>query len=280
MDFRHKFKRRPPFIPSGGIAFALPRRMIEANAEEAIAVSFVTHRRLFGYSYSLLLPRYFHEMPERSGVFILLFSQTKAFAPGAVRPGDVDLLAVPYEGDELVLDQTLAVELKVVRASYGRQGKSPNEFGFSQASALWDLGFPYVAVGHLIVSDQSPSDAWQETMTFEVIDAEGNVRERQSQIVDRLPWMLTDRNYGRLAKACPREEFGLLSAFVRHSDIALAAKSKAHLWYPAGRPASRNPGHSPAVLENVATLFDAHPERWFDNPRYDPPVMPAAPYFE
>lgn len=270
MSFRVKFQKRPPFIGPGGFAFALPKRRLELNAEEAIAVDFVAHRRLFGEGYSRLLPDYFWQMPSQSGVFILLFAPTHMFVPAAQRPGDIDLLVVPYEGDELVLDRTLAMELKVVRASFEKSGKSPNEFGFTQAAALWSLGFPHVGVGHLIISDQSPTEAWQETMTYEVLDREGNVAERPAQVVDRLPWLLIDRVYGRLVKTCPRAELGLLSAFVRHSDLDLAERHKDHLWFPAGRCAARNHAYSPALLRRIADLFLARPEWWFDTPRFNP----------
>jgi hypothetical protein len=270
MQVRKKFQRRPPFLQSGSAAFALPRRLVELNAEQAVAVEFVVHRRLFGEGYSRLMWAYFRDMPPDSGVFILLFAPTPLLAPAASRPGDIDLLVVPYEGDELVLDRTLAVELKVVRASYERAGKSPNEFGFSQAAALRELGFPYVGVGHLIVSDQSPEEAWQETMTMEVLDQAGNVAPRPSQMVDRLPWLLIERTYGRLIKACPDESLGLLSAFVRHADLSLAAQHKNHIWFPVGRRASPNPQVKSALLEAIAELFTAHPDWWFDTPRFKP----------
>lgn len=269
MRLRRRFKRRPAFIKSGEHAYVLPRHLVERNAEQAIAVEFVSHRQLFGDGYSQLQPDYFWAMPADSGVFVLLFLPTHHLSLGCAKPGDVDLLIVPYEGDELVLDRTLAVELKVVRASYERQGRSPNEFGVSQAVGLRALGFPYSAVAHLIVSDQSPRGAWAEMMTFQVLDDHGRVGEPFTRDVDTLPLGLIARTYGRLQKACSVEEIGLLSTFVRYADLELAAKYKRSIWYAKGRQAIRNAEPSPDLLEKVGDLFEAHPEWWFDNPRHD-----------
>jgi hypothetical protein len=57
------------------------------------------------------------------------------------------LLAIPYEENEMILSMTIAIEVKIVRACYSNKGKSPNQYGFSQASALLEHGFPYAGVG-------------------------------------------------------------------------------------------------------------------------------------
>ena len=82
--------------------------------------------------------------------------QMSLLKPAVRFPGDIDILIVPYENDFLQLDRVLAIEVKVVRASFEKQGRSPNDFGISQTKALLRAGFPYCAVAHLIVSDESP----------------------------------------------------------------------------------------------------------------------------
>ena len=265
---RRRFNRRPPFVPSGGISYAIPRRLVELNDEQAITVEFVSRRRLFGDGYSRLQSDYFWHMPPASGVFVFLFAPTFWFAPTATKPGDVDMLIVPYEGDELVLNRTLAVEIKVVRATVHKPGRSPNEFGFSQAEGLKALGFPYVAVAHLIVSEESPKEAWQEMLTFKVLDDAGNVGDRHMQLVDTLPLTLMHRTQGRLEKACSSDDIGLLSAFVRYADLEVASRYKNGIWYSEGRQAIQNRNVSTRVMKAVGDLFEARPEWWLDNPRH------------
>ncbi|WP_133244866.1 hypothetical protein [Caulobacter radicis] len=269
-SYRRKFERRPPYIPAGGVAFALPKKLAEANAEEAVTISLICHRRLFGECYSRIFPKYRFSVSEISGVFILSFAETKLFLSGVERPGDIDLLIVPYEKDELILDQAFALEVKIVRASYERQGKSPNEFGFSQGRALLEMGFPYVGVAHLIVSDESPQEAWREMRRYEVLDQDGNVGNEGIDVLDHLPWMLVERVYGRLAKACVNDDLALLSAFVKHSDEGLAAKYSGVVWMPVGRVARRNPKINSRLLDAIGDFFIARPNYWFDSPSRDP----------
>ena len=245
----------------------MPRRWVELNAEQAVAADFITQRRLFGDAYCRLQPDYFFSMPEASGVFVLPFAPVTAVSPSATRPGDIDLLILPYEGDELVLDRAMAIEVKVVRARFDRPGRSPNEFGFSQAEALLELGFPYVAVAHLIVSNESPEDAWEEMMGYQVLDQYGKVGEQFFQRIDTLPIQLINRAYGRLEKACKRAELGLTSAFVRYANPEVARRHAKSTWYAEGREAQRSPRASPDLMRAVGRLFATAPEIWFDNPR-------------
>jgi hypothetical protein len=175
----------------------MPSSFAEKGAEEALIVSFICDRKLFGLAYWEVQPDYADRMPRGSGVFIAPLVRTKAILQHAEKPGDIDLLVIPYEGDELVLERVLVIEAKAVRARFARQGKSPNEFGFSQALSLLDLGFPYVAVAHLIISDLSPEESWREMMAAEVLDREGNVGNIGLVKVDPMPDNLTARGTGR-----------------------------------------------------------------------------------
>lgn len=40
-------------------------------------------------------------------------------------PGDVDMLIIPYTKDTICFSQSLAIEAKVIRASFNKQNKSP-----------------------------------------------------------------------------------------------------------------------------------------------------------
>jgi len=143
---RHPIHRRPPFLPSGSIIGVLPKTWIERRNELAVSIAFVGNRALFGQTYAQLQPDFFWSMTRSGGVFIALCVPTSELSETARRPGDIDILVVPYEEDQLVLDRVLAMEVKIIRASYARQGRSPNDFGFSQADGLREMGFPIPAL--------------------------------------------------------------------------------------------------------------------------------------
>lgn len=222
-DYRYKIHRRPRLLRSGDPYVALPLSFNEARHELAVSVAFVTDRKLFGEVYSRLQPDYFKDMPRRSGVFVRPVVQTSNLFSAHTKPGDIDLLIIPYECDELILHRVLAVEVKIIRAKYVRQGKSPNDFGFSQATSLRDMGFPYVGLIHLIVSDDSPEHEWQEFERVRVIDNKGRV-ERVSPIrLDVMPMKLIYRAFGRLEGHRKWPELGLAAAYVLLKISAFAA---------------------------------------------------------
>lgn len=268
MELRRTFWRRPSHIEPGALAFPLPPRLVEQNAEVAVAVEFLARRRLFGDVYAQLQSNYFFEMPQGSGVFILPFFPTANLSPGATKPGDIDLLVVPYEGDQLVLHRTLALEVKVIRASFARPGRSPNEYGVSQARALRSLGFPFVGLIHLIVSDESPRDAWITLQAYEVLDRAGNLGPAMSRDVDGLPFVLIDRAFGRLRVVCPDEDIGIAAAFVRYADQAVAARYGAAAWSAECREGLLNSAVDTKLLERIADVFEAYPHWWFDTRRH------------
>src|SRR5690349_15958157 len=150
---------RPRRIGDGEVAIVLPKALFEKDDEIALGARLVCNRRLFGACYSGIVPSYYDSMGRESGVMVGGFVRSANVLPAMSFPGDIDLLVIPYENDELVVSETLTIELKAVRAKFAKQGKSPNEYGFSQAKAMLSHGFPYSAVAHLITSDSSPEDS-------------------------------------------------------------------------------------------------------------------------
>lgn len=267
-DYRYKIHRRPRLLRSGDPYVALPLSFNDTRHELAVSVAFATDRKLFGEVYSRLQPDYFGNMPRQSGVFIRPIVRTSDLSRTRTKPGDIDLLIIPYEDDELILHRVLAVEVKIIRAKYVRQGKSPNDFGFSQATSLRDMGFPYVGLLHLIVSDDSPEHEWQEFERVRVIDNKGTV-ERVSPIrLDVMPMKLIHRAFGRLEGRKTWPELGLAAAYVLAETFSVRGPAGAS-WMPRACPAERN-DMSCDLLSAVGEYFEANASSFLDNPRFDP----------
>lgn len=266
LRFRHRMKERPVRKEAGEISFYIPHRMVSSKHETSLCMSFVSNRLLFGRAYSGLQPDYFRSMPPNSGVYVGLSLPTKVFKETVSKPGDIDLLVVPYENGELILERTLAIEMKVVRASFVRQGKSPNEFGFRQAAGLQDAGFPYVAVAHLIVSDESPSEAWRELGVARIIDETGRAEMLEPIMTDTLPIDLMQRSFGRLNKLVNDYTVGLVAAYVEGPDRTSFLGPG--YWFPDTREATFNEKADGCTLERIAAFFDVHYEVFLDNPRW------------
>jgi len=174
-------------------------------------------------------------------------------------PGDIDLLVIPYSKDYLLIDQTLAIEVKIVRAKFEAQGKSPKDFGFSQARGLARHGFPFVAVAHLIVSDRSPTEAWRSVFVADVLDAgSGRISDMREFFVDMMPADLIRRCYGRMLQHCSSNQTGLLATYACGHGI----------WLPIGRAAEKNPDVNYDTLNAIACYYGENFWRFRDLPRY------------
>lgn len=202
---------------------------------------------------------------------VFVAASANAILSTAVRkPGDIDLLVIPYEGAELVLERVVAIEIKAVRATFLRQGKKSGSSGFSQAAGLKILGFPYVAVLHLIVSDGSPDHAWRPMGMARIVDDKGNLEMLPTQNVDWLPVDLMARVFGRLSATCPDDAFGLAAAYLGSTDDELSNIRSNGLWIPNCRSASYNSTANEEFLMKLGAFFDRYAFRFFDTPRFDP----------
>lgn len=164
----------------------------------------------------------------------------------------------------------MAIEIKAVRATFLRQGKKSGSSGFSQAAGLKIIGFPYVAVLHLIVSDGSPDHAWRPMGMARVLDDEGNVEILPAQNVDWLPIDLMGRVFGRLRATCPDTTFGLGAAYLGSTDEELSNIENNGLWMPNCKAAIYNPVVKEEFLTKLGAFFDRYAFRFFDTPRFDP----------
>lgn len=245
--YKKPLRCRPADLPGGAPMFLVPTNAVAKHDERCVTYTWLGNRHLFGEVYRRLLPAYSWNMPMDSGVMIGTFIQSERVLPSLHFPGDIDVLVIPYEGDQLMLSHTLAIEIKVIRASFMRQQKSPNQFGFSQAKGLLAAGFPHVAVGHLIVSDQSPKEAWREMGMTKILDADnGRCAPLEKVRHDMLPADLMRRAHGRLLRNCPDPRLGHFSAYpVAHGT-----------WSPETKEAPHNPLGNFELLDSIFEYYE------------------------
>ncbi len=259
--YRKPMLHRPPPLSDGMPAFLMPKAEALRHDERCVAYSWLSHRPRFGQAYRGVLPHVFDSMVRESGVMIGSFIRSADIVSGLTYPGDIDVLIIPYEEDELVLSSTLAIEIKIVRASFAKQGKSPNDFGFSQAKAMLLAGFPHVAVGHLIVSDESPRYAWREAKMTVLLDVEeGTCGPIETVLHDRLPWDLLCRSNGRLKRNCTDPLLGHFSAYPEGQGN----------WFPRATEAKFNPRASKAVMDGIYAYYHRNYGQFLWTRRFSP----------
>jgi hypothetical protein len=261
IDIHRPMRRRPPYAPANSIQAYVPRTWYVRNDESVLIARLALDRRLFGEVYSRLMPDFFQSVARDTGVMICARIQTKDILKGRSAPGDIDLLVLPYAGNDLMLSQAMAIEVKAVRATFANPGKSPGGFGFTQASALLECGFPYVAALHLIVSDRSPPKYWREILVTEIVDSDtGECGPIRPYCGDTFPSDLIRRSIGRLEANCADARLGLAAAYIDRPGI----------WMPSGRPATLNAAATTEVVTAIGDYFDGRYSRFLDTPRFPP----------
>lgn len=256
-------KVKPEHKKDGDVIFYIDQKLVNRKDEIALGLMLISNRQLFGEVYRHLIGEYFYQMGPNSGVLIRPFAKSQDILSNLSFPGDIDLLIIPYEDGRLVVSKTLAIELKILRAKFSNQKKSPNEFGFSQASGLLNAGFPYVAVVHLIVSDTSPEDAWREILMAKVIDADsGAIELLGNEKKDMMPADLIQRSFGRLKAHSLDENLGLLSCYME-------SENNNAIWSPMGKIAKFNSQSSLQTFERIADYYYENYKFFLDTKRYN-----------
>lgn len=261
-NYIRPLKKKPKYQSNGEVIFYIDKKLVNNDDEMALGLQLISNRPLFGQIYFHLIGKYFNEMKPNSGVLIQPFVQSKDILYDLNFPGDIDLLIIPYEGDNLIISKTLVIELKILRAKFSKQNKSPNEFGFSQAQALLNAGFPQAAIVHLIVSDTSPENCWREMQTAKVVNSDsGEIELFGEEKKDMMPADLIERSYGRLKAHCSNSTLGFLSCYMEKQN-------RNAIWFPMGKEAKFNPITSFSTLDGIYEYYHENYEYFLDTKRY------------
>ena len=262
-EYVKPLNKKPKPKADGEVIYYIDRKLVDKDDEIAMGLRLVCNRYLFGLGYRQLMYEHFEKMGKNSGILIKPFAKSDEILPTLKFPGDIDYLIIPYENDELIVSKAIAVELKIIRAKFIKQDKSPNEFGFSQARGLIEAGFPYVGVIHLIVSDQSPNSYWREMLIAQVVDSKTGEIELLAPIKkDMMPSDLMNRAKGRLISNCPDNTIGLLSTYF---DKTLEGGGN---WFPTGRSAQFNQKCNFEILDRIGEYYYRNYQQFMDTRKY------------
>lgn len=255
----------PPVIPKN-TKVAFPMKWFKHHDERGLIAKLALQKQFIGASVRYLHPTFFQDSKYR-GVLIDILVDSKRLHPELIMPGDVDMLIIPYTKRTINFSQSLAIEAKVIRASFEKQNKSPNQFGFSQAKGLLNIGFPYVAVMHIIVSDISPSQSWQEILVG-TVQSNDTIVGLTKCFSDPLPIKLLDRALGRLIHHRTDEHIGVLAHYVatrQHNGMNDFCEG---MYQPTGQVCTINPKTNPQLIAGMTAYYQQN-WRWFLNtPRY------------
>lgn len=224
--------------------------------EEYLVAQIIANMHIVARWFPALMPNLYLESGLHSGLMMTMSAPSQRVVPDMSFPGDIDILAIPYDEGDLILSDTLAVEVKILRGEKNRPGKSPSKFGCSQASSLLKHGFPHVAVGHIIVTDD-PLDNSGKTMLVGSIGKNEVITSLTTASIDMFEHDLARRDFGKLAKRCGKH----IGCFAMNYDGV-------RTFEPKGHSCERNPEYKVELFEQIYEYYRTHSYFFFEAPRY------------
>jgi len=90
------------------------------------------------------------------------------------KPGDIDVLIIPFSEDKIHFEKTSVYEVKIVRPTRKNPGRNANSLGVTQALGLVEDGFPLVGLIHVSITEPLPEEEWQD-IKFSTLKANGGL---------------------------------------------------------------------------------------------------------
>jgi hypothetical protein len=193
--------------------------------------------------------------------------RTELGLPSCGRPGDVDLLIIPDNGS-LMLDRTIAIELKVVRPTISKPGKNSSSLGVSQAIGLLKDGFPFVGLTHVVLPELQPRHLHKLSPVKSLeTDGRGQLKDTGEFVRwDPFPIVCARRQEGRIVAANipPQLSYRVVAFLVDAMTGELNGCTEGEHKHGAA-----NPSYSTDLLAATGKFFREHATRfrrirWFD----------------
>ena len=140
------------------------------------------------------------------GVFVCknILREELGFEKGT-KPGDFDVLLIPYTDDEIKYEFSAVFEVKIVRPTRKKPSKNADSLGFTQLKGLINDGFPLVGLMH--ISMPEPLVEQEKiildfcTQEFDIDNPKNNKGVFESTIKikqDQFSWYSADKQMKRL----------------------------------------------------------------------------------
>lgn len=260
LEYREQIIHHPPcYIQDNRQVMFVPNahKIKHKWDEENVVAHIIANMKIAGRWFCAIMPNLYLEAGPQSGLMVTMSVPSKSIIPDMVYPGDIDILVIPYESNELILSKVIAVEIKILRAEKRRPNKSPNKYGFSQAASLFDYGFPYVAVGHLIVTDET-LDNPDRNAVIALTGENGRIASCRPEAVDMFEKDIALRSFGRLKKSCENDQLGY---FVMNYDGR-------RMFEPIGYSCSQNMNYNEKLFRQIGAFYKENYQIFLELPRY------------
>ena len=116
------------------------------------------------------------------------------------KPGDIDILLIPFNDCQYHFERSVAIEVKVLRPTISKPSRNVNSMGFKQVLGLLRDGFPFVGLLHIAVPETTPTElCWNIPVIANAIGSNGELVETGERVaMDPFPITTAQRQEGRI----------------------------------------------------------------------------------
>ena len=190
------------------------------------------------------------------------------------KPGDFDVILIPYSETHIYFERTAVYEIKVVRPKRSNYRKSPNSMGTTQLKGLINDGFPFVSLMHICMTEPLIEEEKMKTKFCTIpVNGEpisGGIKNFDDYLIDvsmdHFSWWSADNQMKRLiAEDIPK--YAGLSAFglniYEDEKYSLTSCSENLTDFQSGY---FNPHKKIETVEKIKLHFERFPKRYKKNP--------------
>lgn len=177
------------------------------------------------------------------------------------KPGDIDILIIPFMNGLPEFHKAMAVEVKVPRPTIINPGKNPSSMGVSQVKGLLRDGFPFCGLLHLSAAEPLPEELQVPIPLMENrLDENGNlIRSGKYVNLDYSGFSSVNRQIGRLKQLDIHQAVGFctksVGLYVDGNGKRMISISEGHERWPMA-----NPYTSQALISRIKNYFLHNPD--------------------
>jgi len=186
------------------------------------------------------------------------------------KPGDFDLIIIPFTNKEICFDRTAVCEVKVVRPTRRNPLRNSNSLGTTQLNGLINDGFPFIGLMHISLTEPL-MDSEKTVIDFCAISADSNERIKEGGKiedyfvkvkVDNFQWYSADKQLQRLISTGIPKFVGLMCLGLSQNNNGNYLLNTTSQKYRCFETGYFNPNRKCETIEKVRKHFEDNPFRY------------------
>lgn len=179
------------------------------------------------------------------------------------KPGDFDLIVIPYTEEKIHFERTGACEVKVVRPTRKKPLKNANSLGRTQLKGIINDGFPFVGLMHLSMSEPLKEHE-KPTIDYCTIGANSGEKPEEGKTyedylvkvkIDTFQWFSVDKQMKRLLSSeIPKYATLICLGLTKRNDDEFVIESVSEK-YSGYQKGYFNPNLKKQTIEKVKEHF-------------------------